>query len=259
MRHHLSESEKSFADYALLYWPLHYDSIDQNDIAEHRAAINAMLRSFLLNKGRSSKPEYRFYERWLSDAQEKAQPLRDNKYSASKFSALQANPPDSLFAACFFGLEDLIARFGHEFNRLNKCNELDQNVLCLAISNDKTEAVKALLSRRFSADPNWLNVSAVQQFEHWDFAEPPKVDLYASALHCAAATGRLIIAEYFIENGAHVDLVAGYFGSPLQAACLKGYWALVELLLRNGATPNIQGGYHGTYILQLDVSRLRRR
>ena len=244
-RHQLSEPEKAFAEYALLYWPLHYEGIAQTDIAEHRAAINAMLRSFLLTKGHGNKHKYGVYENWFRDAQKMAEPLKGNKYLASKLDALHADPPNPLFAACVFGLEDLIARFGRELNGLNKCNEDGQNALCLAIENNKLEAVKALLSRRFPADLNLLNVLAVQQFEEWNPAERPKVILYASALQCAAATGKLDIAEFLIEQGAHVDLVAGYFGSPLQAACLKGHGAMVDLLLRKGATPNSQGGFYG--------------
>ena len=171
--------------------------------------------------------------------------MKGNKYLASKLDALQADPPNPLFAACVFGLEDLIARFGRELNGLNKCNEDGQNALCLAIENHKFEAVKTLLSRRFPADLNLLNTLSVQQFEEWNPAKPPKVILYASALQCAAATGKLDIAEFLIEQGAHVDLVAGYFGSPLQAACLKGHGPMVDLLLRKGATPNSQGGFRG--------------
>ena len=174
-----------------------------------------------------------------------AEPLKGNKYLASKLDALQADPPNPLFAACVFGLEDLIARFSRELNGLNKCNEDGQNALCLAIENNKLEAVKALLSRIFPADLNLLNVLAVQQFEEWNPAERPKVILYASALQCATATGKLDVAEFLIGQGAHVDLVAGYFGSPLQAACLKGHGAMVDLLLRKGATPNSQGRFHG--------------
>lgn len=245
VNHQLSEPERSFADYALLYWPLHYEGVAQNDIVEHRAAINAMLRSFLLTKGRGDRHKYGVYEKWFRDAQRMAAPLKGNKYLASKLSALQADPPNPLFAACVFGLEDLIARFGRELNGLNKCNEDGQNALCLAIENNKFEAVRALLSRRFPADLNLLNVFAVQQFEDWNPAERPRVILYASALQCAAATGKLDIAEFLIEQGAHIDLMAGYFGSPLQAACLNGHGAIVELLLRKGATPNSQGGFHG--------------
>ena len=243
--HQLSEPERSFADYALLYWPLHYEGIAQSDIVEDRAAINAMLRSFLRTKGRGDRRKYWVYEKWFRDAQRMAAPLKGNKYLASKLSALQADPPNPLFAACVFGLEDLIARFGRESNGLNKCNEDGQNALCLAIENNKFEAVRALLSRRFPADLNLLNVFAVQQFEDWNPAERPRVILYASALQCAAATGKLDIAELLIEQGAHIDLMAGYFGSPLQAACLNGHGTIVKLLLRKGATPNSQGGFHG--------------
>ena len=244
-RHQLSEPERELAEYALLYWPLHYEGIVQTDIAEHRVAINAMLRSFLLTKGHGNRNKYGVYENWFRDAQKMAEPLKGNKYLASKLDALQADPPNPLFAACVFGLEDLIARFGRELSGLNKCNKDGQNALCLAIENNKLEAVKTLLSRRFPADLNLLNILAVQQFEEWNPARPPKVILYASALQSAAATGKLDIAEFLIEQGAHVDLVAGYFGSPLQAACLKGHGAIVDLLLRKGATPNSQGGFYG--------------
>ena len=175
-------------------------------------------------------------------------PLEDDKYLTPKLNALRArkpHPPSSLFAACVFGLEDLITRFGREVDGLNVCNEHGQNALCLAIENNKFEAVKALLSRRFPADLNLINVEAVQQFEEWDPVRPPKVKLYASPMQCAAASGTLAIAEFLIEQGAHLDLVAGYFGSPLQAACLHGHTAIVELLLKKGAEPNSQGGFHG--------------
>ena len=118
------------------------------------------------------------------------------------------------------------------------------SALCLAIENNKLDVVKALLSRRFPADLNLLNVRAVQQFEGWK-DEPYKVILYSSAMQCAAATGRFEIAEYLIGQGAQVNLVAGYYGSPLQAAALRGHTALVSLLLSSGAEPNSQGGYYG--------------
>ena len=254
-RQRLSEPEKSFRDYALLYWPLHYEGIALADIGEHRATINTMLRSFLLNR-RGDRHKYQVYEEWFRDAQKMAESLEDNKYVASKLRTLRADPPTPLFAACVFGLEDLIAKFGRELDRLNACNEDGQNALCLAIENNKLEVVRALLSRRFPADLNLLNVSAVQQFEDWDPVQPPKVILYASPLQCAAATGRLDIAKFLVEQGAHIDLVAGYYGSPLQAACLRGHGAIVDLLLRKGAEPNSQGGFHGMYFSETRSSSL---
>ena len=245
-RNDLSEPERLFADYTLLYWPLHYEGIAQNDLVEHRTAINAMLRSFLLVKGSGREHKYKVYEDWFRDAQKMAEPLKGSKYRA-KLNALRADPPNPLFAACVFGLEDLIARFGRELNGLNRYNKDGQNVLCLAIENNKLETVKALLSRRFPADINLLNISAVQQFENWNPAERPKTIIYASAMQCAAAIGNLEIATFLIEQGAHIDLVAGYFGSPLQAACLMGHGVIAELLLKKGAEPNSQGGFHGMF------------
>lgn len=243
VHHDLSPSEKAFGQYALLWWPLHYERISQDDLNEHRSAINAMLRTFLL-QGRSKVNKY---EQWFTRASEKAKPMKNNELLTAKLSALKASPLTPLFAAAVFGLEDLVSKFGRELDELNKCNEHGQTALCLAIENNKLGVVKALLSSRFPADINLLNVNAVQQFEDWDEHPKPQVKLYASALQCAAANGMLEIAEFLIGQGAHVDLVAGYYGSPLQAAALNGHAPIVELLLRNNAEPNSQGGFFGKF------------
>ncbi|KAL8661554.1 MAG: hypothetical protein Q9202_005499 [Teloschistes flavicans] len=249
-QHELSFSQKSFGQYALLYWPLHYENINQADLSEHRTAINAMMRGFLL-QGRSKIDKYR---NWFTHAEEKVTPLKDNSYLASKLSALRSTPLTPLFAATVFGVEDLIGKFGRELHELNRCNEHGQTALCLAIENNKLGVVKALLSSRFPAEVNLLNVRAVQQFEDWDDDHPPKVILYASALQCAAATGRLEIAEFLLSHNAHVDLVAGYFGSSLQAAALKGHLSIVQLLLRHNAEPNSQGGFYGNALQAASVA-----
>ncbi|KAL8696247.1 MAG: hypothetical protein Q9224_002895, partial [Gallowayella concinna] len=239
--HDLTPSEKSFGRYALLWWPLHYENVHQDDLNTHRSAVNAMLRSFLL-QGRSKRNKY---EEWFTQASEKAKSMKNNEALTAKFNALRASPLTPLFAAAVFGLEDLVSKFGRELDELNKCNQHGQTALCLAIENNKLGVIKALLTSRFPADINLLNVNAVQQFEDWDENHRPGVILYASALQCAAASGRLGIAEFLITQGAHVDLVAGYYGSPLQAAASNGHVQVVELLLKNNAEPNSQGGFFG--------------
>ena len=235
----LSDAQKSFEQYALLYWPLHYEGIKRDDMRTARTVINSLLRSLLL-QGRSKRNKY--YE-WFEEVSKKEKQLRDNKYLASKFKAIQASPMNPLFVACVFGLEDLISKFGRELDALNKVNHSGQTALCLAIEHNKIDVVKALLTRRFPADPNLLNLRAVAQWEQWDKGSGSP--LYASAMQCAAATGRLDIAEYLVQHGAHIDLVAGYYGSPLQAAASNGHSQLVEFLLSRGAEPNSQGGYRG--------------
>ena len=236
----LSDAQKSFEQYALLYWPLHYEGINQDDARDQRAIINGLLRSLLL-QGRSQRNKY---EEWFGEVQKRKRQLRDNKYLDSKISALQASPLSPLFAACVFGLEDLVAKFGREPKGLNKMNDQGQTALCLAIEHNKLDVVKALLSRHYPADVNLLNARAVAQLGGWN-DEPHGVILYASAMQCAAATGRLEIAEYLVEHGAHIDIMAGWYGSPLMAAALEGHTSIVDLLLRKGAEPNSQGGYYG--------------
>ena len=53
----ISEAQKLFSEYALLYWPLHYEDIDKQDMDEHRTEINTALRNFLL-QGRSKTDKY---------------------------------------------------------------------------------------------------------------------------------------------------------------------------------------------------------
>ncbi|KAI4199757.1 MAG: hypothetical protein LQ350_004384 [Teloschistes chrysophthalmus] len=233
--------QTSFGQYALLYWPLHYENISQADLNQHRSAINAVMRSFLI-QGRS---KINRYQDWFTHAERKVEQTKDTNYLVSKLDALRSAPLTPLFAATVFGVEDLVGKFGRELHELNKCNEHGQTALCLAIENNKLGVVKALLSSRFPAEVNLLNVRAVQQFEDWDDDHPPKVIIYASALQCASANGRLEIAQFLLSKGAHVDLVAGYFGSPLQAAALRGHLSIVELLLGHNAEPNSQGGFYG--------------
>ncbi|KAL8945996.1 MAG: hypothetical protein Q9222_007547 [Ikaeria aurantiellina] len=241
----LSASQKGLGQYALLYWPLHYESIDRADLSEHRSTVNAMLRTFLV-QGRSKENRY---QNWFTQASKRIKPMEDKKSLAAKFEAIKGSPLTPLFAASVFGMEDLISKFGRELHELNRSNEHGQTALSLAIEYNKLGVVKALLASRFPADINLLNVKAVQQFADWDNNHPPTIILFASALQCAAATGRYEIAEYLISQGAHVDLVAGYYGSPLQAAALRGHASIVELLLKHKAEPNSQGGFFGMSIM----------
>ena len=231
-RNGLSDARKSFEQYALLYWPVHYEGINQRD---QRAVINGLLRSLLL-EGRSRRNKYK---EWFREVQTKGRQLRDNKYLASKVSALKADLLSPFFAACVFGLEDLIAKFGREPKSLNQLNNHGQTALCLTIENNKLNVVKTLLSRRFPADLNLLNIKAVAQLKNWN-DRPHSVILYASAMQCAAATGRLAIAKYLTEQGAHMDIVAGYYGSPLQVAALKGHTSVVELLLSRAQSRTVR-------------------
>ena len=242
----LSDAQDSFNRYALVYWPVHYEGIQLNHADKRWEVIHLQLRNFLL-QGRVKTNKY---ADWFSRAQKMVKELGDNESLSSKLSAIQSNPPTPLFAACVFGIADIIGKFGRDLDGLNKRNFHGQTALCLAIENHKFELVKALLSRRFPADKNQLNVKAVEQFEQcdpksFDHQTRPSTIIYASALQAAAANGAIEIAEYLIKEGVHIDLVAGYYGSALQAAALGGHESMVSLLLRNGAEPNSQGGHHG--------------
>lgn len=247
----ISEAQRKLTQYALRYWPLHYEGIEKRDLADQGLVINSMLRTFLL-QGRTKTDKY---SEWFTQVRETIRQSKNDKYLVSKLKHLDASPLTPLFAACVFGLEDIVAKFDREPDALNKTNNYGQSALCLAIENQKFDVVKALLSRRFPADLNHLNIKAVQQFEDYDSAKPPEIILYATPLQCAASTGRLDIAEYLVDAGAQINSVAGYFGSPLQAAALKGHQSIVTMLLGRGAEPNNQGGFHGNALQAAAIGR----
>lgn len=120
--------------------------------------------------------------------------------------------------------------------------------------------MKALLTRRFPADKNLLNVEAVDQFEQFEPKSPPfpkpspSTILYATALQVAATNDAVKIAEYLIKEDAHINLVTDFYGSALQAATLRGHEVILSLLLRHGAEPNSQGDYHGNALQAVAAS-----
>lgn len=236
-----SDAEKALTTYASVYWPVHHERIRIDDTDERWDSINIMLRKFLLQgRGKTNR-----YTAWLARARELVHQANDNKTLSSKLDSLQANPPSSLFAACVFGFPDIIGKFGRDIHGLNRCNINGQSALCLAIIHNKIGTVKALLSRRFPADVNLLNIKAVEEFEDFDPNSKPSIVHYATPLQAAAACGHREIAEYLLEKGAHIDLVAGYYGNALQAAALNGHESIVSLFLSRGTEPNSQGGYYG--------------
>ena len=259
-RDEMTEAQKSFSRYATQFWPLHFERMRYEDMDGEKSSLNEMLRQFLLQ----SRGQVDGYVEWLDNAQELVtDQMKDQVFLSLKLEQLRApakEKPSPLFAACVFGFPNIIGKFGRTVDGLNRYNGTGQSALSLAIENNKLDVVKTLLTRRYPAEINLLNIKAVWQFESWDDeSTTEKQDdptlakyqianhpvLYASALQAAAANGRIEIAEYLISQGAHIDLVAGYYGSPLQAAAQNGHDGMVALLLRNGAEPNSQGGYYG--------------
>ena len=241
-RRRMSDPEGRFQKYAVFYWLIHYECINIDETDSRWETINLSIRRFILQgHGKTDR-----YTSWLSEARGLDQEFHEDKVFASRLDYVQANPPSPLFAACVFGIPDIIGKFGRELHGLNRCNLYGLSALCLAVVSNKLQTVKALLTRRFPADVKLLNVKAVEQFEEFDpnISTHPKIH-YASPLQAAAACGHREIVEYLLEKGAHIELVAGYHGNALQAAAMNGHEDIVALLLERGAEPNSQGGQYG--------------
>ena len=83
----LSNAQKSFSDYASLYWPVHYEGIE-TDSMDRWEPIKVLVRNFLLQGHGKTK----IYEHRRKKAQEMADKLGDKEYLSAKLKALQADP-----------------------------------------------------------------------------------------------------------------------------------------------------------------------
>ena len=242
-----SPAQLRFHWYAKRFWAYHYQRInfslksDDKSLEEERqknfARVRESLRKFIIQGKKTSQA----FTRWLKEIPDLITGLEKRQNLVQQLKSLQASVVTPLHAICVFGFADLIEAH-HKDWRFDQQNAHRQTPLCLAIENNHLDTVKALLA----AEPglvNEFNVQAVRQLLDEVF-EP--VICYASPLQAAAVQGSVSMVQTLIENGAKIDLMAGYYGSIVQAACLKGHTELVEYLLEHyHLDPNSQGGYHG--------------
>lgn len=253
MNQKVSDAKAQFAQYASLYWPVHYQNIDLDIMDERKEKIRENLKDLLI-QGQDTTPAFK---QWLSQVNDFASHLdlglKENKSLLLKLRSLQAFPETSLFTACVFGFSDVIEQFGRnrQFN-FDLCNVQKQTALCLAVENNQMGTVRALLEEH-RTDVNKLNDLAVATFAELEedlqsngMDVLSEVKVYASALQAAAVRGSVPMATYLLHRGANIGLVAGFYGSSLQAAALNGHESLVSLFLdQHKAEPNSQGGFHG--------------
>lgn len=256
MNRTIPDSTEAFHRYASLYWPFHFQQIDFRDTDDRKTRLKNKLKTLLVCT-RDVSP---IFQQWITDVEGMANHAGADSEPLLKLASLKAVPATPLFVASIFGFADLIKKFRliKGYN-LEQTNIHKQTRLCLAIEHDQMETVEAFLEnierkRVPPVDVNQVNIFAVEQFEIWNPDSPPKVTCFATALQAAAFTGNVSIAEYLLEKGAKVDVVAGYYGTALQAAALNGHAEMVELLLKHEAEPNNQGGYHGNALQAAAVS-----
>lgn len=243
----LSATQVRFYWYAKLYWSLHYQNINFEDVSDEKvldeerqkafSRVKELVRKFLM-QGHKTSPAF---NKWMAQIPDFVRELGEEHPLSSQLKSLQASLEDPLHVICVFGLAPIIeAHYKHlDFNQRNVHG---QTALCLAVENNQKATVEALLIHG-RVDVNEFNVKAVHQLQEQNFSP---VVCYASALQAAAVRGSKPIVETLIDHGARVGLVAGYYGSALQAACFNGHGDVVEYLLTEGkADPNSQGGYHG--------------
>ncbi|KAL8831217.1 MAG: hypothetical protein Q9170_005388, partial [Blastenia crenularia] len=242
-----SATQVRFYWYAKLYWSLHYQKINFEDVSGNEALneerqkafgrVKELVRKFLM-QGHKTSPAF---NKWMAQIPDFVRELGEEHSLSKQLKSLQASLEDPLHVICVFGLAPIIdAHYKHlDFNQRNVHG---QTALCLAVENNQLETVKALLTHG-RVDVNEFNVRAVHQLQEQNFSP---VICYASASQAAAVRGSKTVLKTLIDGSARVGLVAGYYGSALQAACLEAHDEVIEYLLTEcNADPNSQGGFHG--------------
>ena len=202
-----------------------------------------------------------YFRSWFQTAEhDLCSSPRSSKHFLNWDLARQISPCSvGLFAACRFSLIGYMEGWLDDGTiPLGLTNCSGENVITLAALSGSTTTCETLLRHGFPinsgferhvspVDPSHARRSSIDsvdivnsQDQQWlanGFGE-----CFGSALAAAAATGRIEIVELLLEEGADVDLQAGYHGTALAAAALHCQWEVISLLIRRGADVDLQLG-----------------
>jgi len=116
----------------------------------------------------------------------------------------------------------------------------------VALASQRSELLEAALAGDDARCESLLDMEAL-----FFVSGPPEelaaVDAWGtSALHAAAAGGSHVVAELFLEFGAHVDPVDARDETPLHIAARGGHVEVCELLAKRGASLRAANAEHLT-------------
>ncbi|KAJ4953545.1 hypothetical protein NE237_030377 [Protea cynaroides] len=107
------------------------------------------------------------------------------------------------------------------------CRASDEHGLFRAVQIGDLDTVTALLER----DPTLLHQSSVYD--------------KLSALHIAAANGRIEVLSFLLDRSVHPDILSRHKQTPLMMAAMHGKISCVQKLLRAGANILMFDSIHG--------------
>jgi ankyrin repeat protein len=216
-----------FQSYANLYWPVHYQMAERNQLAEGLPKkLKEKLKEFLSQYCDTGS----LFTKWVLAVGKSSMFSRSDDYLERLLRAASSTPPTPLFLACSFGLVSIMDELGTYANvDWNQKNDNRDTGLHLAAENG-CEAVVRLLLAKDGVDPDSKDS---------EYARTP--------LSLAAESGHEAVVRLLLANdGVDPDSKDSDYGrAPLSWAARSGHGAVVQLLLaKDGVDPDSKD-YHG--------------
>jgi ankyrin repeat protein len=247
-----AEQHNQLCRYATLYWPSHYQNLDEKWRKEY---FSIKVEKFLF-QGQDVNPSF---TKWIQNILQFCEltsrfgPNRDSRYISFKhrLRAVYSSPPTPLFTACIFGFFEILEKLNTiENNNWNQKNSEGYNALHLAIRSGHDAVVKLLLEKGAeleSKDTNFGQTPLSLAAENGNDAvvklllekgaelESKNTKFGQTPLSLAAENGHDAVVKLLLEKGAELEAKNTYSRTPLSLAAEKGHNAVVKLLLEEGA------------------------
>jgi hypothetical protein len=235
-----------FQSYANLYWPVHYQMAERNQLAEGLPKkLKEKLKEFLSQYCDTGS----LFTKWVLAVGKSSMFSRSDDYLERLLRAASSTPPTPLFLACSFGLVSIMDELGTYANvDWNQKNDNRDTGLHLAAENG-CEAVVRLLLAKDGVDPDSKDyhgrtpLSWAARNGHWavvqlllakDGVDPDSKDYCGrTPLSWAARNGRRAVVRLLLaKDGVDPDSKDYNDGrTPLSWAARNGHWVVVRLLL----------------------------
>jgi hypothetical protein len=227
-----------FRPYATIYWPVHFQMVDSDQLAER---LEEKLKRFLF-QGYGAAPSF---AKWTSAAKEFSKSLPYGH--PQKHILRDASQPSTPFPlACCFGLIWIL----HELKIFEKCwnerNEYGSPGLNLAAKWGCYSIAKLLLEHEADVEAKgndgWTPLHLALYHGHADVVklllehkanvEVKDIDGW-TPLHLASYHGHAYVAKLLLEHEANVEAKDTYRRTPLHRASYDGHADVVKLLLEH--------------------------
>src|SRR5204863_9521714 len=134
-----AEQHNKLCRYATLYWPFHYQKLDEKRQKEY---FKIKVENFLF-QGQGISPSF---TKWTQNVLQFCESASRKSLFEHKLRAVTSSPPTPLFTACIFGFLEILKKLNTiENNNWNQRNAEGYSALHLAAGYGHEAVVKLLL------------------------------------------------------------------------------------------------------------------